>query len=307
MRGPATGEVDRCAFGAAACGEALSCGLYATERASRFAKANPREVFNTLLHAASETLLELGHSRLQAILGFTMVLHTWTRKLEFHPHVHGLVTAGGLRVEGTEEEWKATSERYLFPIEMMRLVFRGKMLAALGALYAEGGFARFDAFDDPEGFERLMRRVAAKNWVVYAKKPFREVGHVLRYLGRYTHRVAIANSRLVDITDTSVSFRTKEGKVLTLEPVEFLRRFVQHVLPDGFHKIRHYGLYSAAGVNHRLDLARQRLAPKGSEPSVESYRPSAVVSWVERPRLIGRDVSRCPSCNAVLARVPLPK
>ena len=131
---------------------------------------------------------------------------------------------------------------------------------------------------------------------------------MLRYLGRYTHRVAIANSRLVDITDTSVSFRTKEGKVLTLEPVEFLRRFVQHVLPDGFHKIRHYGLYSAAGVNHRLDLARQRLAPKGSEPSVESYRPSAVVSWVERlHELTGRDVSRCPSCNAVLARVPLPK
>jgi hypothetical protein len=270
------------------------------------AKAYPNEVFDTLLRAASETLLEIGHSRLQATLGITMVLHTWTRKLEFHPHVHGLVTAGGLRTDGTE--WKATSERYLFPIEMMRLVFRGKMLAALGALYAEGGFARFDAFDDPEGFERLMRRVAAKNWVVYAKKPFREVGHVLRYLGRYTHRVAIANGRLVDVTDASVSFRTKEGKVLTLEPVEFLRRFVQHVLPDGFHKIRHYGLYSAAGVSERLELARQRLTSKGSEPSVESPRPSAIVSWIERlHELTGRDVSRCPACNAVLTRVPLPR
>ena len=235
-----------------------------------------------------------------------MVLHTWTRKLEFHPHVHGLVTAGGLRVDGTE--WKATSERYLFPIATMRVVFRAKMLAALDTLYAAGVFARFDAFDDPEGFERLMHRVAAKNWVVYAKKPFREVGHVLRYLGRYTHRVAIANSRLVDITDRSVSFRTKEGKVLTLEPVEFLRRFVQHVLPDGFHKIRHYGLYSAAGVNEKLELARQRLTPKGSEPSVESHRSSAIVSWIERlHELTGRDVSRCPTCNAALARVPLPR
>jgi Putative transposase/Transposase zinc-binding domain len=270
------------------------------------AKAYSRQVFDALLHAASETLLALGHSRLRATLGITMVLHTWTRKLEFHPHVHGLVTAGGLDADAAQ--WKATSNNYLFPIEAIREVFRAKMLAALGKVYAGGGFARFGDFEDPEGFERLMRRVAAKTWVVYAKKPFREVGHVLRYLGRYTHRVAIANSRLVDVTDTSVSFRTKEGKVTTLEPVEFLRRFVQHVLPDGFHKIRHYGLYSAAAANEKLELARQRLVPERPEQAIETLRPSAVVSWIERLReLTGRDVTRCPTCDAVLAKVPLPR
>lgn len=270
------------------------------------AKAYPREVFDALMHASSETLLALGRRRIQATLGITMVLHTWTRKLEFHPHVHGLVTAGGLDTDGTE--WKATSDTYLFPIEAMREVFRAKMLAALGNLYVEGGFARFDAFEDPEGFERLMRRVAKKDWVVYAKKPFRRVDHVLRYLGRYTHRVAIANSRLVDVTDTAVSFRTKEGKVTTLEPVEFLRRFVQHVLPDGFHKIRHFGLYAAAGAKRRLELARTRLTARLPVRTAVSPAPGASVSWEERLRaLTGRDVGRCPSCLAALVTVPLPR
>jgi hypothetical protein len=210
------------------------------------ARAYPRETFDALMRAASETLLEFGRSRLDATLGMTMVLHSWTRKLEFHPHVHGLVTAGGLRADAAE--WKGTTNRYLFPVEAMRIVFRAKMLAALHSLYESGALARFNAFEDPEGFPSLMRRIAKKHWVIYAKKPFREVGHVLRYLGRYTHRVAIANSRLVDVTDTFVSFRTKEGKLLALHPVEFLRRFLLHVLPDRFHKIRHYGLYAATYI-----------------------------------------------------------
>lgn len=275
------------------------------------ARAYPREVFDALLRVASETLVEFGQSRLGATVGVTMVLHTWTRKLEFHPHVHGLVTAGGLRVDGAE--WKATGRKYLFPVEAMRRVFRAKMLAALGSLHTARKFACFAAFQDPEGFEALMRRIAAKPWVVYAKKPFREVGHVLRYLGRYTHRVAIANSRLVDVTDTSVSFGTKEGKVLTLEPVEFLRRFLQHVLPDGFHKIRHYGLYAGSSAEKR-ELARQRLSPAGQ---AVSRPPGAAVShgdlvsggdtWMDQLHaLTGRDVSRCPSCGGALVRVPVP-
>jgi hypothetical protein len=235
-----------------------------------------------------------------------MVLHTWTRKLEFHPHVHALVTAGGLQLDGNK--WSATSDKYLFPVEALRFVFRAKMLAALGALHAERRFARFEAFLDPEGFDRLMRCVAAKTWVVYAKKPFRQVGHVLRYLGRYTHRVAIANSRLVDVTHSSVSFRTKEGKLTTLESVEFLRRFVQHVLPDGFHKIRHYGLYSATGTKQKLELAREHLLPKPATSLFIPPRLTGLVSWSERLReLTGRDVSRCPTCNATLQHLPLPR
>jgi hypothetical protein len=208
-----------------------------------------------------------------------------------------------------DDTWKATSDNYLFPVEALRLVFRAKMLAALGALHAQARFARFDSFLDPEGFERLMRCIAAKTWVLYAKKPFRQVGHVLRYLGRYTHRVAIANSRLVDVTDTAVSFRTKERKVTTLESVEFLRRFIQHVLPDGFHKLRHYGLYSAAGTKQKLELARQRLALQPSTSLITTTpRLTGLLSWIERLReLTGRDVSRCPNCNATLEHLPLPR
>jgi hypothetical protein len=218
--------------------------------------------------------------------------------------VHGLVTAGGLTVE--RSEWEPTSKKYLFPVEAMREVYRAKLIAALGVLYAEGAFAHFDDFDDPEGFERLMRRAAAKDWVVYAKRPFREVGHVLRYLGRYTHRVAIANSRLVNVTDSSVSFRTKEGKVVTLEPVEFLRRFVQHVLPDGFHKIRHYGLYSASLADKR-EQARKRLSPDRLQARA-AIPPASTTSdsWIEPARVTGRDVSRCPTCDAELVRLLVP-
>jgi Putative transposase/Transposase zinc-binding domain len=271
----------------------------------RLAKAYPRQVFDALLSAASQTLLELGHSRLDATLGITMVLHTWTRKLEFHPHVHGLVTAGGISSDGAQ--WKATSDKYLFPAEALRIVFRAKMLAALGALFDEGSFTHFDDFEDPQGFERLMRRIAKKDWVVYAKKPFRQVEHVLRYLGRYTHRVAIANSRLVAVTDSSVSFRTKEGKVVTLESVEFLRRFLQHVLPDGFHKIRHFGLYSASSTDKR-ELARQRVSPASPDPIADAPTVTAGDSWSDwLLQITGHDVSHCPTCNAVLARVPVPR
>lgn len=190
----------------------------------------PRELFGALFSAASETLLELGDTRLGARLGVTMVLHTWTRELRLHPHVHALVTAGGLAMDGSR--WVSSNRKYLFPVEVMGALLRGKMMAALRALHARGAFASFDDFADPEGFDRLMGKLVRKNWVVYAKKPFKRVDHVLKYLGRYTHRVGIANSRLVDVRDDLVTFRTKNGKTVSLTPVEFLRRFVQHVLPD---------------------------------------------------------------------------
>jgi hypothetical protein len=271
----------------------------------RLAKTYPRDVFDALLSAASQTLLELGHSRLDATLGITTVLHTWTRKLEVHPHVHCLVTAGGILSDGAA--WKATSDKYLFPAEALRIVFRAKVLAALGKLFDAGSFARFADFEDPEAFERLMRRIANKDWVVYAKKPFREVEHVLRYLGRYTHRVAIANSRLVAVTDSCVSFRTKAGKVLTLESVEFLRRFLQHVLPARFHKIRHFGLYAASST-HERELARQRLSPLSPALPADGPAPAASDSLRDRVlQLTGHDICLCPTCNAVLARVPIPR
>ncbi len=268
------------------------------------AKYRPRELFGALFSAASATLLELGASRLKARLGVTMVLHTWTRDLRWHPHVHALVTAGGLALDGSS--WKPSSTKYLFPAKnVMNVLLRGKMMAALRAMQRDGTFDGFDDFRDPEAFDLLMARLARIDWVVYAKEPFQRIDHVLAYLGRYTHRIAIANSRLVAVTDQAVTFRTKNGKTVTLTPVAFLRRFIQHVLPDGFHKIRHYGLYSSthAQPGTRLDQARAlipTLEPTTSAPSQDD-------GWSELlHELTGRDVTRCPRCGASLDRIAVP-
>lgn len=267
----------------------------------RIGKWYPRELFGALFAAASETLLELGESKLSATLGVTMVLHTWTRDLRFHPHVHALVTAGGLASDGSR--WVPSGRKYLFPVEVMGTLLRGKMMAALRRLHAHGTFENFEDFADPQAFDRLMGKLARTKWVVYAKEPFKRVDHVLKYLGRYTHRVGIANSRLVLVCDDAVIFRTKNGNSLRLTPVEFLRRFVQHVLPDGFHKIRHYGLYAGASDNAR-GQALERLAPSTSTSTAATT--NAGPSWPdELHELTGNDVRHCPRCGDILEPHPV--
>jgi hypothetical protein len=185
----------------------------------------------------------------------------------------------------------------LFPIKAMGQVLRGKMLDALKLAYAHGELAGFDDFDDPEGFARLVRVVARKRWIVYAKPSFDRVVHVLGYLGRYTHRVAISNSRFVDVSMARVTFRTKGDGLESLTPVEFLQRFVQHVLPDGFHKIRHVGLHASAD---------KRAAAHDALGAV-IQAPLAPMSSRERLlRITGRDVTRCPVCSGPLRQTPLP-
>jgi len=264
------------------------------------AKAVPRAVFDALFATASATLLDLAASRLAAALGVTLVLHTWTRDLRYHPHVHALVTAGGLARDKTR--WIHSGRNYLFPVKMMSAVFRGKAVEALRRLHRLGKLAAFDELRDPEAFERLMARAARSHWVVYAKKPFRRPDHVLRYLGRYTHRVAISNSRLLAVTDSEVTFATKGGKRASLHPVEFLRRFIQHVLPDGFHKIRHFGLYASAAVDVTLPAARAALTPSSTERA-----PAPCSTWRDRLRLLtGRDVDRCRVCGGLVDHIPFP-
>jgi hypothetical protein len=253
----------------------------------------PREVFDSLMHAAQRTLLEFGQRRLDATLGATLVLHTWTRTLEFHPHAHAIVTGGGLSADGAR--WRAAPRRFLFSVKAMSQVFRGKMMSALGRLYDDGAFAHFDDFRDPQGFAALMARVCKLSWNVYAKAPFKKGRHVLGYLGRYTHRVGIANSRLLAVSERTVTFRTKGAATETLSPVAFLARFVQHVLPDGLHKIRHVGLYAAAAGDRR-ELARARLGT--------ATRVLPPCHWRERlARLTGRDIRLCPRCGGHLVTV----
>jgi hypothetical protein len=258
----------------------------------------PRAVYGALFHAAQRTLLEMGQRRFQGTLGATLVLHTWTRELSFHPHVHAIVTGGGLSSDGTS--WKPAPQRFLFPVKAMSRVFRGKMLQALNEAHGAQAFRGFDDFDDPEGFTHLMRRAAKPSWNVYAKAPFARGQHVLAYLGRYTHRVGIANSRLLDVSDKTVTFRTKGTATKTVAPVELLRRLVQHVLPESFHKIRHVGLYAPAAKKRR-DKARRRLGPAAAEPPLHS-------TWRQRlEQLTGRNVAVCPRCGAPLICLPRPR
>jgi hypothetical protein len=258
----------------------------------------PRALFEALFRCASETLLELGHSRLEAMLGVTMVLHTWTRELRFHPHVHAIVTAGGAGASGG---WRPTKD-FLFHVDVMGALLRGKMMDQLRRLQRTGLLNPMRELEDPEAFDRLMARLAKVRWVVYAKSPFRRVEHVLAYLGRYTHRVAISNGRLVEVTPSTVTFRTKEGKTHTVSPVEFLRRFIQHVLPDGFKKIRHYRLY-ASNARDKLELARAVLESPAAHPS---NTPLSRPTWQQLLcELTGRDVDRCPRCGGAIDRVAL--
>lgn len=250
-------------------------------------------VYGALFRAASSTLLEFGERRLSATIGATLVLHTWARDLSFHPHVHAIVTGGGLSLDGAK--WCPADRDYLFPVHAMGRVFCGKMIDELKRAYDDNEFANFRSFNDPQAFSTLIGKLWKMHWVVYAKPTFSKGKHVLEYLGRYTHRVGIANSRLLDVTNEYVLFRTKGDGTETLEPADFLWRFVQHVLPDGFHKIRHYGLNASP---EKREIARTIL-----NMPVVVVKP---LPWREHlENLTGHDVVRCPHCSCTLIQLPL--
>jgi hypothetical protein len=250
------------------------------------ALGNPRRVFDILFQAASKSLLELGRDkkRLGGILGFTAVLHTWTRELQFHPHLHLVVTGGGLSPDG--ERWISTATNYLFPVKVLSRLFRGKFLSALGNAH-EAGEIRVPHGETIDGIQTKLRE---KDWVVYAKAPFKGAGHVYEYLGRYTHRVAISNQRLLEMDDEEVRFLTRNGESVKLPPLEFIRRFLLHVLPRGYVKIRHYGLLAASNATTRLEIARQRLEQESPPPKAAVAAESPVSLDVQETRL-------CPRCR----------
>ena len=205
-----------------------------------------RLLFDLLFATAADTLLTFGRDtkRFGAEIGFTLVLHTWTRDLRFHPHIHAIVTGGGLDVDA--DRWVSASQDYLFPVQALSCFFRGKFLAALIDLFEAGAFQ--DAGHDPKSFRVLTRRLARQKWVLYAKKPFAGPEQIISYLGLYTHRVALSNSRLLSVSDAAVTFRTRAEGSCSLTPEEFIRRFLLHVLPAQFVKIRHYGLLAPAAL-----------------------------------------------------------
>jgi hypothetical protein len=223
--------------------------------------------------------------------------------------VHCIVTGGGLSADGTT--WKPARPDFLFPVKVMRALFRGKLLDAIDKANSNGQLTRTDGSPwlSASDLRRLLRKLRRTKWVVYCKRPFGGPGQVIRYLGQYTHRVAISNSRLVSIDDRGVTFRTRDGNTATLEPVEFLRRFVNHVLPPRFVKIRHYGLLATGKAIDRWQLAYNLLEPRAAElvdddpemPADAGDNASSVLLAVAAA------VRCCPRCGQMtIVRQPLP-
>jgi hypothetical protein len=265
---------------------------------AELALSNAAALYNLLMQSAAETLREVAANpkRLGAQIGVLMVLHTWGQNLHHHPHVHCVVTGGGLSCNARGEvdaspRWLSCRPGFFLPVRVLSRVYRGKFLAGLRALHAQGKL-RLPALLEAS-FTAWLSPLYAKDWVVYAKPPFGGPEQVLKYLARYTHRVALSNHRLAKLEDGRVTFRyrdyadSRKEKLLTLSAEEFLRRFVQHVLPKGFMKIRHYGLLSSRQREARLQLARRLLLPKLALPG----RASTTIEPTESVR--------CPQCGSV--------
>ncbi|MBE0617987.1 MAG: IS91 family transposase [Proteobacteria bacterium] len=272
---------------------------------SPLALQNPRLVYGLLFRAASRTLLDVAadERHLGARIGVLAVLHTWGQTLAHHPHLHCVVPAGGLSLDGAR--WVACRSNFFLPVRVLSSLFRGRFLALLDKAFADGRLAFHGAlrpFADAPAFARLLRQARALDWVVYAKPPFGGPEQVLKYLARYTHRVAISNRRLLDIDDGVVSFRYKDyargnrWRTQRLDAVEFLRRFLLHVLPSGFVRIRRYGLL--ANARREMNLACCRALLNTEQPrdqdALDEHAGDAQPMDVPERETPG---ARCPVCG----------
>jgi hypothetical protein len=269
---------------------------------SEIALANPAVLYDLLMRSAAATLREVAANpkRLGAAVGVLMVLHTWGQNLHHHPHVHGVVTGGGLSCDSAGKidaspRWVACRPGFFLPVRVLSRVFRGKFLAGLGAAIDAGQLTVPAALVEPVARAAWYASLYATDWVVYAKHPFGGPERVLKYLARYTHRVAISNSRLLDVRDGQVTFRYQDyadahrPKTMTLAADEFLRRFVQHVLPKSFVKVRHYGLLANAQREARLAVCRRLLLVA----NVAATLPSADTAPIEPAQ-----ARCCPHCGS---------
>ena len=263
---------------------------------------NPQALYTLLFESASATLLHFGQERFDAQLGITAILHTWGQNLMNHPHLHCLVTGGGLTAQNT---WTGPKQaRWLFPVRAVGLVFRAKFCAGLLQLHATGQLrfqGQLQSLGQAAAFAQLLRQLQAQRWVVFAKGSVVGPDHVLDYLGRYTHRVAISNARLrsLDASTGTVAFTYKDYsdgnrlKILNLSGIEFLRRFLLHVLPQGFTKIRHFGLLANNRRRRCVQLAKAAL-----ENSPLRFQPKAPPTSVPSPS----HSMVCPHCQATTLR-----
>ncbi len=276
------------------------------EELNSIAYQNPKVVYKLLFKAASETLTELAadHTYLGAQIGLTAVLHTWGQNLMLHPHLHCIVPGGGLTPDG---QWRNSRKKFFLPVKVLSRKFRGKFLYYL----KRAGLAFHGSLEplrDETRFREWMSSLYQKEWVVYCKPPFKTPAHVVEYLGRYTHRVAISNQRILRVGDGKVTFRWRDyrdgnrQKEMTLAAEDFIRRFLMHVLPKGFTRIRHYGLLSPRNRKSKLTLCRKLTKTK--------FQPVPKLSAVELFRqLTGKDFTLCPTCKVghLMRAAPVPK
>lgn len=271
------------------------------EQVAAVAFCNKKIVYGILFRAAAQTLLEVARDprHLGAAVGFLAILHTWTQTLLHHPHIHCVVPGGGLSPDGSR--WIACRDNFFLPVKVLSRVFRGKFLAFLNEA-TQRGELRFvgstASLASPETWKAFLAHMRSKEWIVYVKPPFGSPERVLKYLARYTHRVAISNRRIVSMTDEHVTFRYRDRSsdnamsTMTLAGVEFLRRFLLHLLPKSFVRIRHFGFLANRARKPKLARCRELL---GAQSAAE--RPSTV-ELNPHPETDEEDAARrCPSCG----------
>lgn len=256
-------------------------------------RANPELLYGLLLSCSSRTLLQFGYDRFDAQLGVVSVLHTWNRRMEHHPHAHNIVTGGGLSRDGSR--WVPAKRNFLFPVRALGIVFRAMFIKELRRLRSDGKLsyaAGASAFESDADFGKLLAKLRKRQWLVYSEPTFSKPEHVIRYLGRYTHRLAISDYRLVEVTETAVTFSTRGDQTLTLEPIEFLRRFLSHVLPSRFRRIRNSGILANSNLRTKWQRATELIGRAQTE---------------EQPQQQADDTPRCTKCHSYnVERIDLP-
>jgi hypothetical protein len=277
------------------------------EQVAAIAFYNKKPLYDLLFRITAETLLTIAGDpqRLGVELGFFAVLHSWGQNLHFHPHLHCVVPGGGLRAG--RRQWIHARRQYLLPVKVLSAYFRRRFLEELAKLYAAGSlhfFGELERLKDPAAFERYLAPLGKANWVVYAKPPFGGAPQVLQYLGRYSHRVAISNRRLLKLEDGQVSFEWKDYRVkqpdqqtktMTVPAEDFIRRFLQHSLPPGSQRIRYYGFLANCHRRALMEWCRQLLAT----PSSALLPHVPAVTCEAQPR-------HCPLCGRPLERLAIP-
>ena len=273
-----------------------------------YSEGNRRALLGLLFRACAETLLVFGQNNLGGKLGFTLVLHTWTQQLQAHFHVHALVAGGALAEDGSK--WIDAGDKFLFPVRALSRVFRGKYVDGVENLLREGQLDLPPQLVPARAQHQLLRQLRRKAWVVYSKRPFAGPRKLLDYLGRYTHRVAISNHRLLSLKDGQVEFAYRDRrdgdrkKTKKFPAEEFIHRFLKHVLPSGFMRIRHYGFLGNRAKKKALAQCRQLLGATAPEP----VEPKTIAEWILL--WTGEDVSRCPQCGHTklgIEEIPRPR